>query len=348
MLVTLFDNTFIRLFILLLLILLNGLFALAEVAIISARPARLEQAARSGSRRARRTLAIVESPTDFLSTVQIGITLIGIVAGAFSGATLAGTFAEWLLGLGISEQIASTLSYTLVVALVTYLSLSIGELIPKAIGLNNPERYAILFAPPISRLTLATMPLVRLLSITTDFATRLLNVHEPLEPPVTEEEVKVLLEQGHAAGVFERDEQQLVHRALELDDIAMHMSMTPRGDVHALLSSDKRRDIVEKTRINKHSYYPICRSEYEPPYGVVRTSELLPLLAQTTDEIDLESIVHEPVFLAASEAPVKAIEAFRESGLHIVLVLDEEHQFQGIVTPGNILENLVGQIREVA
>ncbi|MEM7119131.1 MAG: hemolysin family protein [Chloroflexota bacterium] len=348
MLATLFDNVFIRLIILLLLILCNGLFALAEVAIISARTARLEQRARDGSRRAQKTLRIVADPTDFLSTVQIGITLIGIVAGAFSGATLAGTFATWLEGLGISGQVASSTSYILVVAFVTYLSLTVGELIPKAIGLNNPERYALLLAPPLSYLTLVTMPLVRVLSLTTNFVIRLLGVDQSDEPPVTEEEVKMMLEQGKEAGVFEADEQRLVHRALELDDISMDKLMTREGSVHSLLLSDNRSEIVAKTTQHKHSYYPICQKDGETPHGVVRASELLPLLAQTNEEeVVLESLVRKPTFLEVSEAPVEAIRAFRDSGLHIVFVQDEAQAFQGIVTPGNILESLVGRIREV-
>lgn len=349
---TFFENTLVRLLILLCLVLLNGLFALAELAVVSSRSARLEEHAQNGSARARATLKIVDDPTDFLSTVQIGITLIGIVAGAFSGTTLAATLTEWLTTFGIAAQTGSTISYVVVVGFVTYLSLTIGELIPKAIGLSNPERYAMLLAPPLRPLTIITLPIVRLLSVSTHYVLGLLNIDDSAEPPVTEEEVKYLLEEGKVAGVFEPDEQRLVHRALELDDIAIQELTTPSADVHSLLMSDDRSTIVRKAAENKHAYYPICLAPDDSPHAVVRASELLTLFLDTENNDDVQdaslaSIAHDPPYLPASAAPVEAIQTFRDSGLHIIFIHDEEEQFLGIITPGNILEGLVGVIPEV-
>lgn len=345
---SMFDYTLARILILLLLILLNGLFALAELAVVSSRRARLEHRARNGSSVARTTLEIVEDPTDFLSTVQIGITLIGIVAGAFSGATLAATLADWLTTRGMHEQTSGVISYVAIVTLVTYLSLTIGELIPKAIGLSNPERYAVMLVPPLRYLTLITLPVVRLLSFSTEFVTRLLRIDEDSEPPITEDEMKLLLEEGKEAGVFEPHEHRLVHRALDLDDIPIRQLMTRSEDIHDLLLTDDHDSIIQKTTADKHSYYPVRRTEQDDPHAIVRASELISLLAQTTNEnVTLESIIHEPYALPETASPVQAIEAFRDSGLHIVFITGESGDFQGIVTPGNILEMLVGQLHEV-
>jgi putative hemolysin len=215
--------------ILLLLLVANGIFAMSEIAVVSARQVRLEPLARRGNRAAQAALRLIEAPTNFLSTVQIGITLIGILAGAISGATLAEKVAPYVARIPWLAPYSETFSLAVMVALVTYLSLVIGELVPKRLALNNPEGIAMRVAEPMRWLSLLALPLVRLLALSTEGLLRLLGVRPADEPPVTEEELKSLLRQGTEAGVFEQAEQQLVRQALDLDDRRVALFSAARG-----------------------------------------------------------------------------------------------------------------------
>ncbi|HEU4556404.1 MAG TPA: CNNM domain-containing protein, partial [Longimicrobium sp.] len=210
------------------LMVINGVFAMSEIAVVSSRRARLQQRADEGDAGARRALAVAEEPTRFLSTVQIGITLIGILAGAFGGATIAEELAERLRGYPALADYSESIALGVVVLAITYLSLVLGELVPKRIGLNNPERIASLVAGPMHLLSRAAAPAVKVLGVSTEVLLRLLRVHKPDEPAVTEGEITVLLEQATQAGVFEEEEQEMVERVFWLADQRVSAVMTPR------------------------------------------------------------------------------------------------------------------------
>ena len=336
--------------ILILLALLNGVFALSELAVVSSRRARLQQRAREGSHSAEVALEVAEDPTDFLSTVQIGITLVGIGAGAFGGATLADDVAGLLARWEPLAAYSSVLGYVIVVAALTYLSLTVGELIPKAIALNNPERWAMLVTPPMRQLARVTLPLVRLLSASTNGALRLMGIQRSEEPSVTEEEIKLILEEGAEAGALEPEERQLVKHALDLDDITLRSLLTHRTDVDWLDIDDSHEEIVRKVTSATHNYLPICKGTLDEVRAVTRARDLLAHFANggklDTGE-GLLDIATEPTFLPMTANPMQALEQFRSTGVHIIFALDEHDGVQGIVTPFDILERIVGKIDEL-
>ncbi|MEZ4657456.1 MAG: hemolysin family protein [Caldilineaceae bacterium] len=299
--------------ILLLLLSLNGLFALSEIAIVSAKKVRLQQLALEDAR-ARRALRLAAEPTDFLSTVQIGITLIGILAGALSGATLSSELAVLLARLPFLAPYAEVSAFVLTVALVTYLSLVIGELIPKSIALSNPERFALRVAPFMHLLARVATPFVALLSWSTEWVLRLLRVQPSELPPVTEEELKFLLAEGANAGVFEPLEQQIVTQALELDDISLRPILTHRTRIHWLDVNDTVDALRQKVRAHDVDAFPLCQGRIDNVVGVVRTRDLLLALAEirgTQATLDLMSIAQPPIFVPLSATPSNMLLQFR-------------------------------------
>lgn len=326
-----------------LLIVANGIFAMSEIAVVSARETRLAPLARRGNKAAQAALALMDSPNDFLSTVQIGITLIGILAGAVSGATLAEKLAPILARIEWLAPYSETVSLTLMVALVTYLSLVIGELVPKRLALNAPEEIAMQMARPMRLLSVLARPIVRLLSISTEIVTRLLGMMPSTEPPVTEEEMKALLKQGTEAGVFEQAEHRVVRRALELDDLSVTSLMTPRPDIIWLALDDSVEEIRTKLVESNLSRLPVADGDLDRVVGIARTTELL-VACTESESINLRDHLYEPVFIPASTSPAQALELFRESRLHTILVIDEYGGVIGLITPTDILEFIVGQL----
>jgi len=340
----------------LLLIVANGVFALSEIAVVSARKTRIEPAAREGDKNAQTALQLLESPTNFLSTVQIGITLIGVLAGALSGRTLAARLAPLLAQVEWLAPYSTTISLALVVTLITYLSLVIGELVPKRLALNDPEGIAIRVARPMYGLSRVALPLVHLLSASTEIAVRLLGVKPSDEPPVTEEELKSLLKQGTQAGVFEQSERQIVQRALDLDDLRVTSLMTPRPDITWLDLDDSAAEIRRKIIESGFSRLPVIDGDRDQVLGVARTTELLAHYTekQTGEEssnrepaMDLRQHIYDPVFIPSSASPVQAVELFRQFKLHTIMVVNEYGSVVGLITPTDILEFIVGQLPSV-
>lgn len=241
------------------LVVINGLLALAEIAIIASRKPRLQQLAEKGNQRAVAALHLAESPADFLSTVQVGITLVGVLSGAFAGATIAEQLALSLAAFPDMATYAETIALAAVVVAITYLTLVFGELVPKRIALNNPERVASLVARPMRLASKLTSPAVRLLSISSDLVLRLIRVRPSGEPSVTQDEVRIMIRQGTTAGVFGKDQQEMIDRVFRLGSLRLTAIMTPRGDIMPLYTTDTVEVVAEKMKRQSHTHYPCVR-----------------------------------------------------------------------------------------
>lgn len=326
-----------------LLLIANGVFAMSEIAVVSARKARLQQLADEGDAKARAALGLANAPDRFLSTVQIGITLVGILAGAFGGATLSEKLAAQLALVPALAPYSQPLALVVVVAIITYLSLIIGELVPKRIALNNPEGIASAIARPMSLLSKVAAPFVYLLSVSTAVVMKLLPFKDMPEAVVSEEEIKVLIEQGTKAGVFEETEQELVESVFRLADRSVSALMTPRLDIVALDLNDAPE--VTRGRIvhSHYSRFPVCRGGLDNLVGVVKAKDLL-ASSVAGETLDLEAMMKEPLYVPESKTALQTLEMFKGAHTHLALVVDEYGTIEGLVTTNDVLEAIVGDI----
>ncbi len=338
-----FESVFI-----LLLIVANGVFSGSEIALVSARKARLEQRARQGNTKARLALKLANSPNNFLSTVQIGITLIGILSGALGGATVANSLRLRLDQVPALAPYSDVLSLAAVVGLITYLSLVVGELVPKRIALSYPEAIACQVAGPMRNLSRLAAPLVALLGVSTSFVVKLMGLKERPEAAITEEELRLLIDQGTEAGTFEVAEQEMMGRVLQLGDRPIRSIMTPRTDIEWLKVDASFIEHSELVMQSAHSHFPVCNSDIDDCVGVVSLKALLPnYLSQTTPPVTLLSLVQPPLFVAESTYVLKVLELFKSSGTHFAMVLDEYGGVEGLVTLNDVVEAIVGDLPSI-
>lgn len=332
--------------IILLLVLINGIFVMSEIAIISARKLRLQQRADEGDENARAALELARSPNRFLSTTQIGITLISILAGAFGGATLANQVAARLNEVAQLAPYSGALSVAIVVLGIAYLSLVIGELVPKRIGLNSPERIAAIMASPMNMLSKIASPIIFILGASTDLILSILKVKPSIEPPVTEEEIKILIEEGTRAGVFEETEQDIMERVFRLGDRRADTIMTPRSEIVWLDVEDTPEEIQKKISSGPYSLFPVCKRRLDNVLGIVQAKDLLSCTIKDL-KVDLKSSLLPPQFIPESMRALKVLERFKQTGIHLAIVLDEYGSVRGIVSLTNILEAIVGDIPHI-
>jgi putative hemolysin len=333
-----------QLVIILLLILANGLFAMSELAVVSARKARLQELADRGNASAQAALELARSPNRFLATVQVGITMIGTLAGAFGGATLSEPLAGYIAAIPALQPYSQTIAFGTVVVLITYLSLILGELVPKRLALNNPERIAALMAAPMRVLSSITGPIVSLLSCSTELVLKLLRVNpHSNEPLVTEEEIKILLRQGAEAGAFEEAEQDMVERVFHLGDRPATSIMTPRPDILWLDLNDPMEINRQKMIQSHHSRFPICQESLDNVLGVVHVSDVLNR-SLSGEPIDLAAMLRQPLLIPESTHALKILELFKQSGTHITFVVDEYGVIQGLVTLNDVMEVIIGDV----
>jgi putative hemolysin len=335
------------LLILLSLIVLNGVFAGSEMALVSSRKARLQQLADEGRAGAATALALANEPTHFLSTVQVGITLIGVTSGAFGEATISGGLARWLAHWPQLVPYADDLALAIVVGSVTLVSLIAGELVPKRLALLNPEAVASVIARPMNWLSVLAYPLVRFLSALTEGVLGALGVRKVEGSPVTEEEIKVLMEQGTEAGVFQEHEQMLVSRVFRLDSLKVTGIMTPRTDIVYLDLEEPLETNLRRIADSGHSRLPVVHGALEHVQGIAQAKTLLEDFAAGRP-IDLARGLVKPLYVPETLSAMQAVEAFRKHRQTAALVVDEHGNLQGMVTLNDVMEALVGDIATVA
>jgi len=316
---------------------------MSEMAIVSARKVRLQQLANQGDPKARAALKLAESPNNFLSTVQIGISLIGILTGAFGGATIASRLAVYVRLVPFLSPYSEPVSFGIVVLIITYLSLIIGELVPKRLALNSPERIAAVVAIPMRALATLASPAVHLLSASTDMVLRTMGITPSLEPQVTEEEIKILIEQGTEAGTFEEAEQDMVERVFRLGDRPVSSFMTPRPDIVWLDLEDTTEENRQKMSENGYSRYPVCQGGLDNVLGIIPVTDLL-ARSLRGDSLDLTVGLRQPVFVPESTRGLKVLELFKQTITHMALVVDEYGVIQGLVTLNDIMSEIVGDV----
>lgn len=337
------NNSLVEITIIFLLLIINGVFAMSELAILSARKIRLQQKSEEGDKSARVALELAESPNRFLSTVQIGITLVGILAGAFGGATLAERLGVLLARIDWLKPYATGVAFAIVVLLTTYFTLVIGELIPKRLALNNPEKTALAMAKPMRFLSRIAAPVVSLLSASTDFGLRLLGITPPAEPPVTEEEIRVLMEQGTQVGVFEAAEQDMVEGIFRLNARYIDAIMTPRTEIEWLDLSESREEILADLLSSNHSRFPVGVDNLDNVQGILRAKDFLEKLV-AGEPFEIRDLLVPPLFVPDSMSALKVLELIKEAGVHEALVIDEYGGLLGMVTLYDVLKAIVGDI----
>lgn len=327
----------------LLLIMVNGVLAMSEIAVVTARHSRLAGRAREGDARAQAALRLKEEPTEFLSTVQIGITLIGILAGALGGARLAGHLAPVLARAGWLAPYSDAVSLAIVVALVTYLSLVIGELAPKRLALAAPERVASLVARPMRALARVTRPLVALLTVSTRAVLAPFSVGSKDDAEVTEEDIRAMIAQATATGAVHETEQDILERVFLLGDRRVSGVMTPRPDVEWVDMNAAPDAIRQQLEPARHARYLVCDRTIDRVIGVIRTRELLGRCLRG-EAFDLGELVRQPLFVPETMPVLRLLELFRRSDVRMAVALDEYGAMRGIVTMDDILEDLVSDI----
>lgn len=338
------SRLFLEISILIILILLNGLFALAELSIVSSRRERLQMLVDSGNKGAVIALAMSLEPTPLLSTVQVGITLIGILAGAFGGALLSDELARLIAPIPLIGPYARTISLALVVGTITFFSVVLGELVPKRLALRDPERVAASVARPMNALSRIARPLVRLLTLATAFFLRLLGVRDTDgESTVSEEEIKVLVEQGALAGVFEAAERDMVESIFRFGDRQLRSIMTPRTEIVWLDINDSEEVIRQTISRSHHSRFPVCDGELDHVIGVAEAKDLLSKC--WSDKMsELRHALRAPLFLPETMLALRALERFKQTGIQAALLVDEFGGIEGMVTLIDMMEAIVGDI----
>ncbi|TDR94382.1 hemolysin family protein [Enterovirga rhinocerotis] len=326
------------------LIALNGVFSLSELAIVSARKSRLRAMRDQGRRGAHAAVALSEDPGRFLSTVQIGITLVGIVAGAFSGAALSEQLTAILREAGVRDKLAQPLGFTIVIGAITYLSVVVGELVPKHFALRNPETIACIVAPLMRLLSRVAAPVVWLLDTSTRLVFRLLGVKPVSESVVTEEEIRTLVAEAEHAGVIESDERSMIAGVLRLGDRTVRGLLTPRTEVDWLDLDDDEATNRETLFTTHHSRLPVMKGDPDDIQGVVHVRDLLAALVQG-EPLDIASRLRKPPIVPDTLDALEVVKVLRDAEVPMAIVHDEYGHFEGIVTPADALDAIVGAFR---
>jgi putative hemolysin len=327
--------------VILLLILINGILAMSEAALLASRKARLQQAANEGDKTAKATLDLLKSPNIFLSTIQIGITLIGVLAGAVGGASIAESLGASMQNLPYIGEYSESIALGIVVLIITVLTIWLGELVPKRFGIHSPERIARVVTGPMIFISRLFSPLVKLMSGATEFVLALMGVKPTDEPPITEEELQVLIDQGTRAGVFEEAEQDMVEGVFSLGDTRVYSVMTPRTEMVWLDINDTTEEILGKIGGSPYSRFPVRQDSLETIVGIVKSRDLLVAIL-SKQQINLKELAKPPHFIPETMLASRALEALKKNDAEMLLVVDEFGGMQGLLTINDILEEIVG------
>ena len=332
----------LEILVILLLILINGTLAMFELAIVSSRKTKLQKMEQEGNKRAKIVIELIDDPNKFLSTIQIGITLIGILAGAFGGATISWPVSQYLLFLSPYHLAISML---IVVLIITYLTLVIGELVPKRVALNNPEKIALKLAKPMKILLKIFGPLVIILSKSTNIVLRIIGHEKTKESVVTEDEIKLLIEEGIEDGTIEKEEEDIIKRVFRLDVQKVDMLMTPRPEIIWIDLEEPIEETKKRIINSKRSIFPVATGELDDFLGVVQTKDILSSIF-LGEELDIKSHVKKPLIVPENLPSLDILKLFKKNKehVHFALVIDEYGGVEGLITLNDVLEGIVGDI----
>ncbi|WP_428662228.1 hemolysin family protein [Runella sp.] len=336
-----------ELLIIFLLTIINGIFSMSEIAVVSSRKIKLENSAKRGSKSAKQALELINSPNQFLSTVQIGITLIGILLGIFGGESLTNQWQAYLNQFEALRPYSRPLSVGGVLVMITFISLVIGELVPKRIGLTNPEKIAKAVAFPMQILSKVTAPFVWLLTNTSDLLLKILRIKPSTDSKVTEEEIKAIIQEGTDGGEVQEIEQEIMERVFHLGDRKVGSLMTHRMQLVWLDLNDSADEIREKIKGEIHSVYPVCRNTVDEVVGVVLMKDIFQQVMENKP-LNLELLVKEPQYLPDNSSAYIALERLQENRQHYSMVIDEYGALQGIVTLNDLMDALVGDVSDTS
>lgn len=328
------------------LILLNGVFAMSELAVVSSKRIRLEKLSENGSRGARAALHLADNPSSFLSTVQVGITLIGIFNGAFGEASLVARLTPQIESLALFAEYAREVALAIVVVGITFASIVLGELVPKRIAMQYPETVATMIATPMQWLSHIVSPFVKILSVATEALMRLLGLHKHQEATMTEEEITGLIKEGTHAGVFEKTEHDIVTRALRLDDLRLGAVMTPRTDLEFIDLNDPVEQILAKIAESPFSRFPVCRGNRSEVLGIIHAGDLFEqaIRRNSVSQIDFQEAVKSPLYVPESLSAMDLLETLKKHRTEVALIVDEYGELGGMVTMSDVMGALVGDV----
>ncbi len=335
-------DTILEIIIILILIVLNGVLAMSELAIVSSRRSKLQQMANEGKKHAKTVIELIDDPNQFLSTIQIGITLIGILAGAFGGATLAEPLSQNLTFLG---DYANGASVIIVVLIITYLSLVIGELVPKRIALNNPENIAVRVAKYMKILSKVCGPLVKVLSSSTNFILKIIGSSESKDSIVTEDEIKMLIEEGIEDGTIEKEEEDIIKRVFRLDEQKVDMLMTPKNEIIWIDLEESLEESKKKIIESERSIFPVAEGDLDNLLGVAQAKDILSSIFKE-ENLNIKNYLKKPLIVPENLPSLDILKLFKENleYVHIAIVVDEYGSVEGLITLNDILEGIVGDI----
>lgn len=319
---------------------------MSEIALVTSRKFKLESAAKKGSTNARKALELANNPNTFLSTVQIGITLIGILTGIFSGETITSTLRETLEGIDVLRPYAATLSVFIIVLVVTFFTIVLGELIPKRIGLMFPEKIASLVARPMTIISIITRPFIWLLTKTNDLILSLFGLKNRKENTISEEEIKAMVQESTESGEIQKIEQDIVHRVFALGDRRISELMTHRNDMVCLDLDDSISELKRKALSEPHAVYPVTSRESHSPVGIIAVKDVFPAVIDP-DDFKLAAHVKQPLFVHEHSPAYRVLEKFRKSPTHVAFVVDEYGSVQGMVIMDDIVSALIGNVTEL-
>ena len=322
---------------------INALFVMAEMAFVSIRESRLQELYKAGDRRAKVALELLKSPEHFLSTIQTAVTLIGVLSGAVGGATIAESLVPYFEKIPYISQHATVISFAVVVVSITYITLILGELVPKRWALSHSEAITLLLAVPIRATMIISYPIVSLFSWSADVAMRVLRIPITQELPVSEEEIKIMLEQGEKAGVVEEAEKEMIERVFRFGDRRVDSLMTHRTDIVWIDLKHFDKNAWKAMAESGHTYFPVGRESIDEVIGIVSIKDLWHQLVDT-GKVDLESVIKEPLVVPGTVPATAVLDRFRESNSHVALVVDEYGALDGLVTVNDIVEAVFGQL----
>ncbi len=315
---------------------------MSEIALVSSKKPRLKQKADAGSKGAKIAVKLSEEPEKFLSTVQIGITLVGIIAGAYGGEAFTEDLKPFFEKIDWLKNYAEEVAFISIITIITYFSLIIGELVPKSIAMNNPEGITIAMAPIMKVLSILTFPFVILLSFSTKVLLKILMIKEKGESPVTEAELKYMIESGSQHGVIEKQEEEMMYGVFRFGDKRASHLMTRRSDMIWININNSKKTILETVSQTNHTKFPVCDGKLDEVLGIVSVKDIL-LLADKEEAFDLKKIISEPAIIPSTMPGLKVLEIFQKERIHIGLVVDEFGSIAGIITLHDLVENIIGE-----